>query len=664
MDGFDDEEIARALALSVREAYKPSKTSDRKPEPKEIIEIPSSDEEDNNEDVQLQSDVQRAIEASKAQSASSSRTYSPQDSISPTISPPAISAPSMLVRSSNAFPFDRAQLERERLERQKRLRPDLVEAQSKPQLDNEDEETDENVNMNGRSAKRQRLSHNSSTAYHSNVPSSSTRPTTGKAPRATTSGTQSKEPADAYFWNGELRQTANKYVEPSKDTRPLFRLTDILAPRDEISFAIISAYCVDFPWMYSFFNPSTPVIIVAQDSQGNETMKEVLPNWIKTTPFLRGGRGCMHMKFMLIFYKTGRLRVVVSTANLLPIDWRDIENSVWVQDVPLRPRPIPHESKANDFPAAWTRILHSLNVAPALITMVKNGHTDLPISRLEDLRRKWDFSKVKIHLVPSLAGKHEGWPKVLQSGHVALMKAVRDSGARTPKGKELVLECQGSSIGTYSTQWVNEFYCSARGDSAEEWLDQPKSRRTKLPYPPIKILFPSDKTVKESALGEQGGGTMFCRRSQWEGAKFPRTLFHDSRSKSGGVLMHSKMIIATFRDTGPSSKGKAPQSDSETEPESDDEVVEVDAQGREEDKVIGWAYVGSHNFTPSAWGTLSGSGFNPILNNTNFELGIVFPLRSAEELERVACWERPPRKYVLGKDEPWMQSESAYFAEE
>jgi hypothetical protein len=28
----------------------------------------------------------------------------------------------------------------------------------------------------------------------------------------------------------------------------------------------------------------------------------------------------------------------------------------------------------------------------------------------------------------------------------------------------------------------------------------------------------------------------------------------------------------------------------------------------------GWAYVGSHNFTPSAWGTLSGSSFNPILN--------------------------------------------------
>lgn len=50
---------------------------------------------------------------------------------------------------------------------------------------------------------------------------------------------------------------------------------------------------------------------------------------------------------------------------------------------------------------------------------------------------------------------------------------------------------------------MNEFYCSARGASAEEWLDEPKSRRMKLPYPPVKILFPSAKTVRESVLNEQ-----------------------------------------------------------------------------------------------------------------------------------------------------------------
>jgi len=100
-----------------------------------------------------------------------------------------------------------------------------------------------------------------------------------------------------------------------------------------------------------FFSPSTPVVLVTQPSpleNGSATIEQVLPNWIRVTPFLRG-RGVMHMKFLLLFYKSGRLRIVISTANLIEHDWRDIENTVWVQDVPRRPSPIAHEPKADDF---------------------------------------------------------------------------------------------------------------------------------------------------------------------------------------------------------------------------------------------------------------------------------------------------------------------------
>jgi hypothetical protein len=64
-----------------------------------------------------------------------------------------------------------------------------------------------------------------------------------------------------------------------------------------------------------------------------------------------------------------------------------------------------------------------------------------------------------------------------------------------------------------------------------------------------------------------------------------------------------------------SDKGKSKViviSDSETESESDGDVLEKALEAQKEP--IGWAYVGSHNFTPSAWGTLSGSGFSPTLN--------------------------------------------------
>lgn len=68
------------------------------------------------------------------------------------------------------------------------------------------------------------------------------------------------------------------------------------------------------------------------------------------------------------------------------------------------------------------------------------------------------------------------------------------------------------------------------------------------------------------------------------------------------------MIIGTFRrsvfvkDESRAKKAAAAVKD--------DDIVEVIPAT----KYIGWAYVGSHNFTPSAWGTLSGSDFNPILN--------------------------------------------------
>lgn len=73
---------------------------------------------------------------------------------------------------------------------------------------------------------------------------------------------------------------------------------DAVAPqKSDISFAIISSYSTSVSWIYEFFTLSTPVILVAQpDESGQPTIKNILPNWVMTVPFLRSGRGCQHMK--------------------------------------------------------------------------------------------------------------------------------------------------------------------------------------------------------------------------------------------------------------------------------------------------------------------------------------------------------------------------------
>jgi len=135
------------------------------------------------------------------------------------------------------------------------------------------------------------------------------------------------------------------------------------------------------------------------------------------------------------------------------------------------------------------------------------------------------------------------------------------------------------------------------------WKDDKK-------MPPVKVIFPSLATVDASVNGRevsfssamynansQGGGTMFC------GTGFKREtahLFHDANSKRGGVLMHTKMIIALFEPQA-NTLGLAESSSSGKRKA--DEITEA------KDAVGGWIYVGSHNFSPSAW--VGGSALLP-----------------------------------------------------
>jgi tyrosyl-DNA phosphodiesterase 1 len=59
------------------------------------------------------------------------------------------------------------------------------------------------------------------------------------------------------------------------------------------------------------FPPHVPVILIQQpDESGNAKVKNILPNWVMTMPFLRGGRGVMHVKV------SGSLTLLLSKTDL------------------------------------------------------------------------------------------------------------------------------------------------------------------------------------------------------------------------------------------------------------------------------------------------------------------------------------------------------------
>lgn len=93
---------------------------------------------------------------------------------------------------------------------------------------------------------------------------------------------------------------------------------------------------------------------------------------------------------------------------------------------------------------------------------------------------------------------------------------------------------------------------------------------------------------------------MFCG-TNYKNEK-TKPLLHDANSKRGGVLMHTKMLIALFEPI-PTTLGSSASSSK--------------AEGKQKAKdndVGGWFYVGSHNFSPAAWGTLNFKNKPPTLN--------------------------------------------------
>jgi tyrosyl-DNA phosphodiesterase-1 len=156
------------------------------------------DDSDDSDDEAFQAQLRLALEASKseAQTSTKEREISPESDQDTSGPPPT------------QFLSERAQLEQERLQRQKRLRPDLA----------QDSGSDFGVDTSGQRAKRPHTP-----SARTNGPSAGPS-TSGVAPTA------SSDIPDKYnlFWGGELRQTADQHAHPRKDGKATFRLTDVL----------------------------------------------------------------------------------------------------------------------------------------------------------------------------------------------------------------------------------------------------------------------------------------------------------------------------------------------------------------------------------------------------------------------------------------------------
>ena len=131
--------------------------------------------------------------------------------------------------NANSFLSERAQLEAARLARLKRMRESKPKPPDNPFVSSDEDD-------GAPPAKKSK--HSGCISYHAPRAASSGAPVrvntaVGPGRMANEKGADAAA-QDTLFWTGELRQTANMHVDKARDTRPVFKLADILGKVSEL----------------------------------------------------------------------------------------------------------------------------------------------------------------------------------------------------------------------------------------------------------------------------------------------------------------------------------------------------------------------------------------------------------------------------------------------
>lgn len=173
----------------------------------------------------------------------------------------------------------------------------------------------------------------------------------------------------------------------------------------------------------------------------------------------------------------------------------------------------------------------------------------------------------------------------------------------TASSEEATIEYQCSSIGKFETKWLSDIFLCASGKATSSLADK------------FRIVFPSLGLVKKSPLGPGAFGTIFSKEKDWQAtSEFRRCFYQCEAVRFSARPLHTKIMIVSEK----------------SEPK--------------------FYYLGSANFTPSAWGRLVKDDRQLMI--CNYELGV---LLDAKEHPLVSPYVQPAKRYEAN-DCPWAQS--------
>ncbi|XP_037921101.1 probable tyrosyl-DNA phosphodiesterase isoform X2 [Hermetia illucens] len=297
----------------------------------------------------------------------------------------------------------------------------------------------------------------------------------------------------------------------------------------ELESSVQMSFIVDIRWLLKHYSlagwSDTPLLLLHGD--GDPQLQTISQKEPQVTAVEVRAISLHHTKMMLLGYKDGSMRVVVSTANLYWEDWHNRTQGLWISRT-LKPLP---ENAATDNGESPTGFRNDLIL---YLIQYKISRLQPWIKRI----RKTDFSSVNVFLVASIPGKfHE--------------TRQRDSWGHTRLGSLLSKHCpqidetcpviaQSSSMGNMGRtvqNWIyNDFVSSASRDMGRVGI-----RR----LPPFQMIYPSLENVKNSHDGMLGADCLSYTKKNNEKQPWLKAYLYQWKAK-GRHREHAMPHIKTY----------------------------------------------------------------------------------------------------------------------
>ena len=275
------------------------------------------------------------------------------------------------------------------------------------------------------------------------------------------------------------------------------------------------------------------------------------------------------------------VKVVISSANLIEEDWDEWSQCIWTQDF--------FNLRDGETGVAAKRL--DLEFRTQLITFLKR--CECPEDRIFNLLRGVFFRNVRVRLVASVPGFFHS-SSMGQFGHLrlrAILASLREfETAIGLEGKLPPILSLSSSMGSPSANWLRSILASCHGRNA---LPADVSIADA-----VHLVYPTVSYVQSSRIGPDMAGSLLFHARTYQSKSFPKKCLKRYKDAQGreGCLPQSTVGMAEAWDV----------------------VMNVPMKNRPR---LPWIYVGSHNFTRSAWGALQKKDTELFI--TNYECGVV-----------------------------------------